>query len=195
MTQTLQLEHVDTPTGRMLIATDEEQRLRVLDWEDHEDRMRRLLRRQYRDDVLLRDARRESAAVRALRAYFGGELGALTEIETATGGTDFQRQVWAALRRIPVGHTVSYGSLAASIGRPDAVRAVGLANGANPIAIVVPCHRVIGADGSLTGFGGGIDRKRWLLAHERAGTASAVPRSSRQAPVSQRAPYTGIAAP
>ncbi len=188
MTQTFQLERVDTPTGRMLIVTDDDQRLRGVDWEDHEDRMRRLLRRQYRDDVLLRDAGRESAALRALSAYFSGELDALTEIETATGGTDFQRQVWAALRRIPVGHTVSYGSLAASIGRADAVRAVGLANGANPIAIVVPCHRVIGADGSLTGFGGGIDRKRWLLAHE--GPAADRARMRRQ-----RAPYTGIAAP
>ena len=178
MTQTFQLERVDTPTGRMLIVTDDEQRLRVVDWEDHEDRMRRLLRRQYRDNVLLRDSQRESAVRRALNAYFNGELDALTQIETATGGTDFQRQVWGALRRIPVGHTVSYSSLAASIGRADAVRAVGLANGANPIAIVVPCHRVIGADGSLTGFGGGLDRKRWLLAHERAATASAAPRSS-----------------
>ena len=74
--------------------------------------------------------------------------------------------MWAALRRIPAGTTTSYGALAAEIGRPAAVRAVGLANGANPVAIVVPCHRVIGADGSLTGYGGGLPRKRWLLAHE-----------------------------
>ncbi len=89
-------------------------------------------------------------------------------VPVATVGTDFQRKVWAALQRIPAGQTRSYGQLAAEIGEPDAARAVGLANGANPIAIVVPCHRVIGADGSLTGFGGGLPRKRWLLTHEGA---------------------------
>ena len=83
-----------------------------------------------------------------------------------TAGTPFQLEVWAALRTIPAGSTQSYGGLAAQIGRPNAMRAVGLANGSNPIAIVVPCHRVIGADATLTGYGGGIDRKRWLLAHE-----------------------------
>ena len=86
----------------------------------------------------------------------------------ATVGTAFQRKVWAALQRIPAGETRSYGQLAAEIGEPDAARAVGLANGQNPIAIVIPCHRVIGADGSLTGFGGGLPRKRWLLTHEGA---------------------------
>jgi methylated-DNA-[protein]-cysteine S-methyltransferase len=84
-----------------------------------------------------------------------------------TAGTLFQREVWRALREIPCGSTVSYGKLAQQIGRPAAIRAVGLANGSNPIGVVVPCHRVIGADGSLTGYGGGIERKRWLLAHER----------------------------
>jgi methylated-DNA-[protein]-cysteine S-methyltransferase len=87
----------------------------------------------------------------------------------AINGTPFQRSVWSALRRIPSGRTLSYGGLATKIGRPAAVRAVGLANGANPIAIVVPCHRVIGADASLTGYGGGLERKRWLLAYESAG--------------------------
>ena len=86
----------------------------------------------------------------------------------ATGGTDFQRHVWRALRAIRCGTTVTYGALAQRIGRPAAVRAVGHANGANPISIVVPCHRVIGADRSLTGYGGGIARKRWLLIHEGA---------------------------
>ena len=86
----------------------------------------------------------------------------------ATSGTAFQNQVWSALRRIPRGQTLSYGALAKKIDRPAAVRAVGLANGANPIAIVVPCHRVIGANASLTGYGGGLERKRWLLDHEGA---------------------------
>jgi methylated-DNA-[protein]-cysteine S-methyltransferase len=89
-----------------------------------------------------------------------------------TGGTDFQRRVWAALRHIPAGTTTTYGGLARVIGQPSASRAVGLANGANPIAIVVPCHRVIGADGTLTGYGGGIERKRFLLAHERRWAAT-----------------------
>jgi methylated-DNA-[protein]-cysteine S-methyltransferase len=93
-------------------------------------------------------------------------------LETAKAGSDFQRLVWAGLRRIPAGGTLSYGQLAAKLGRPKASRAVGLANGANPIPIVVPCHRVIGANNSLTGFGSGLPRKRWLLDHEarHAGT-------------------------
>ena len=97
---------------------------------------------------------------------------ALADLPTAANGTVFQRTVWDALRRIPVGKTISYGDLAIQIGRPTATRAVGLANGANPIAIVVPCHRVIGANASLTGYGGGLERKRWLLAHESAYPAS-----------------------
>ena len=104
----------------------------------------------------------------ALAAYFEGELSSIEALPVATGGTDFQRSVWAALRAIPAGETRSYSALATSVGRPAAVRAVGLANGANPIGIVVPCHRVIGKDASLTGYGGGLERKRWLLAHEGA---------------------------
>jgi methylated-DNA-[protein]-cysteine S-methyltransferase len=100
-------------------------------------------------------------------AYFSGELTAIDTLPVATGGTEFQRLVWSELRRIPCGASISYSELARRIGRPAAVRAVGLANGANPIGIVVPCHRVIGANGTLTGYGGGIERKRWLLAHER----------------------------
>jgi methylated-DNA-[protein]-cysteine S-methyltransferase len=86
-----------------------------------------------------------------------------------TNGTPFQQTVWAALREIPCGQTISYATLARRIGRPSAVRAVGLANGANPVGIVIPCHRVIGANGTLTGYGGGLDRKRWLLSHEAGG--------------------------
>jgi methylated-DNA-[protein]-cysteine S-methyltransferase len=106
--------------------------------------------------------------VSRLRAWFGGRLDALDAIAVDAGGTPFQQAVWRALRRLRPGATTSYGALAATIGRPNASRAVGLANGSNPIAIVVPCHRVIGADGSLTGYGGGLARKRWLLDHERA---------------------------
>jgi methylated-DNA-[protein]-cysteine S-methyltransferase len=167
--QAFSLERVDTPTGRMLIVADDEHRLRAVDWEDHEQRMQRLLRRHYGANAIrLRETSHRSAAGRSLQAYFEGDMDAVTGLPTATNGTDFQRTVWEALRRIPVGHTISYSALAAGIGRPAATRAVGLANGANPIAIVVPCHRVIGANASLTGYGGGLDRKRWLLAHERA---------------------------
>ena len=173
MTEVFQLERCDTPTGRMLVVNDERGRLRALDWEDHEPRLQRLLRRYYPGTTIqLQQTIRESAATGALKAYFDGKLAALASLQTATNGTDFQRQVWGALRLIPVGHTLSYGALAASIGRPAAVRAVGLANGANPIAIVVPCHRVIGANASLTGYGGGIERKRWLLLHEGASAVS-----------------------
>jgi methylated-DNA-[protein]-cysteine S-methyltransferase len=103
----------------------------------------------------------------AVRRYFAGDVDAIASLPVAPDGTAFQRAVWAALREIPAGETRSYGDIARAIGAPTAVRAVGAANGANPIWLVVPCHRVIGADGSLTGYGGGLDRKRWLLAHER----------------------------
>jgi methylated-DNA-[protein]-cysteine S-methyltransferase len=163
------IERLDTPTGRMLIVTDDKQTLRALDWESHEQRMLGLLRRHYgAATVHLGEISSASPARQALQAYFAGDMTALASLPTATNGTDFQRRVWDELRRIPVGDTISYGTLAVRIGRPGAARATGLANGANPIAIVVPCHRVIGADASLTGYGGGLDRKRWLLAHERA---------------------------
>ena len=168
--RTFHLERVATPTGAMLIVSDDEHRLRAVDWEDHEDRMWRLLRRRYGEKaVALKETPRASAARRALDAYFGGDLDALAQAAVAASGTPFQSEVWAALREIPAGATLSYGALAMRIGRPKAVRAVGLANGANPIALFVPCHRVIGADSSLTGYGGGLNRKRWLLAHEGGG--------------------------
>jgi len=109
-----------------------------------------------------RDSQRFDEACRQLRVYFAGELRDF-DLPLAMGGSPFERRVWRALRRVPRGTTVSYGHLAARIGQPKACRAVGLANGRNPIPIVVPCHRVIGADGSLTGYGGGLDIKRWLL--------------------------------
>jgi methylated-DNA-[protein]-cysteine S-methyltransferase len=152
----------------MRIVCDDTHNLRAVDWDDREPRMRDLLRRHYGSNgVELREVSRPSTAARALLAYFDGDHNAINRLPTATNGTAFQRAVWSALRRIPAGRTIGYGALAAEIGHPKAVRAVGSANGANPIAIVVPCHRVIGADASLTGYGGGLPRKRWLLAHER----------------------------
>jgi methylated-DNA-[protein]-cysteine S-methyltransferase len=163
----LSVDRVPSPLGSLFAVHDGDGHLRALDFPDYEERLRRLLRLHYGAfDLTPGPAPR--ATVRALDAFFAGDLEAIDTLGVETGGTEFQRRVWAALRRIPAGTSTTYGRLAAAIGRPDAVRAVGLANGANPIAIVVPCHRVIGADGSLTGYGGGLERKRWLLAHERA---------------------------
>jgi methylated-DNA-[protein]-cysteine S-methyltransferase len=168
ITQTFFVEHIETPTGPMRVVSDDAHNLRAVDWDEHEPRMLDLLRRHNgANAVQLREVSRPSAAARSLLAYFDGDLEAINDLPTVTNGTAFQRSVWSALRRIRAGRTLSYGTLAAEIGQPKAVRAVGLANGANPIAIVVPCHRVIGADSSLTGYGGGLHRKRWLLAHER----------------------------
>ena len=109
-------------------------------------------------------------AIKQLKEYFAGNRREF-DLPLSLEGTEFQQRVWRELTKIPFGKTWSYGQLAKRIGNPNGSRAVGLANGRNPIAIIVPCHRVIGADGSLTGFGGGIDRKEWLLAHEgRPGT-------------------------
>ena len=167
---------VDTPTGEMLCVWGADRRVRALEWADKEGRFNTLLARYQGPDVTLEMADAAPApVVQALAAYFEGDLSATAAIEVDPGGTAFQREAWAALRRIPPGETRTYAQQAAAIGRPAAVRAVGAANGANPVAIIVPCHRVIGADGSLTGFGGGIERKRWLLAHERADLAVVQP--------------------
>src|SRR5262249_46967818 len=101
-----------------------------------------------------------------LRAYFAGDIGAIDKIDVATGGTPFQQKVWRGLRRITPGKTLTYGALAKRIGTGTAIRAGGAANGANPVSVVVPCHRLIGADGRLIRYGGGLERKRWLLQHE-----------------------------
>jgi methylated-DNA-[protein]-cysteine S-methyltransferase len=157
---------VPSPLGPLrLFATSTA--LCAIAFDGHQDETRAWLRRRFGDAELV-DAPDPGGGAAALRAYFAGELGAIDRLEVDLGGTPFQREVWAALRGIPAGRTRSYGELAASLGRPAAVRAVGLANGRNPIPIVVPCHRVIGADGSLTGYGGGLDLKRWLLVHEGA---------------------------
>jgi methylated-DNA-[protein]-cysteine S-methyltransferase len=162
------LDRLPTPIGTLLIVFDEEGRLRALDWEDYDARMRRLLRLQCGSEIELREVGAPKSIRDPLNAYFAGEFSTLDRIEVETGGTPFQRKLWAALRTIPSGQTSSYGALAAKIGAPNAVRAVGAANGANPISIVLPCHRVIGANQRLTGYGGGLNRKHWLLTHEGA---------------------------
>ena len=175
---TLFTSTLETPTGIMRLATDDLGRLRFLDWEDSAVRWRPLLERLYRAAGGVRFDATQGAAwpvCDRLSAYFAGDLAAIDGVPVESAGTPFQRTVWAALRRIPAGETWTYTQLAARVGRPEAVRAAGTANGANPISVVVPCHRVIGADGALTGYGGGIARKQWLLAHEgvRVGRAAA----------------------
>jgi len=160
----LLIDRVGSPIGTILLVSDG-QALRALDFETHEQRMHRLLRLRY-GNCRLTPARNPAGLSDRIAAYFAGDIAALDSIPVQTGGTPFQRQVWAALRRIPAGLTTTYGQLARQFGSPNSSRAVGMANGSNPVVIVVPCHRVIGAGGALTGYGGGLDRKRWLLAHE-----------------------------
>jgi O-6-methylguanine DNA methyltransferase len=143
-----------TPTGLCLLHGGS-------DWDD----AGALLARRF-GPVSLGDAADPCGAVSRLDAYFAGDLGAIDALPVDTGGTEFQRAVWTALRGIPAGRTLSYSELAARVGRKRSTRAVGAANGANPVAVVIPCHRVIGKDGSLTGYGGGLERKAWLLRHE-----------------------------
>jgi methylated-DNA-[protein]-cysteine S-methyltransferase len=161
----LWLERWSSPVSTLLLVTDEKGSLRALDFVDHEVRMHRLLRLHY-GACALQEGKAPCSIKNCLTAYFEGEIDALGDIPVATGGTRFQCDVWNALRTIPPSTTVSYKQLAVKIGRAGASRAVGAANGANPISIVVPCHRVIGADGTLTGYASGLPRKRWLLDHE-----------------------------
>ena len=163
--ETFALDRLQTPIGTALLVTDAEGALRALDWEDYEPRMRQLLRLQY-GDAMLQDAQAPADIRAAIEGYFAGDFDRLNAIRWRVAGTAFQRKVWNALRTIPVRTTISYGALAARLDMPAAVRAVGHANGSNPISIVVPCHRLIGVNGSLTGYGGGLQRKRWLLEHE-----------------------------
>jgi methylated-DNA-[protein]-cysteine S-methyltransferase len=161
-----QTDRIATPVGEMiLIARDGV--LLLLEFEEAGERVAREMRARF-GDIDLQPADNPFGISSRVREYFAGDLHALDDVLTDGGGTEFERGVWAELRRIPLGTTISYGELARRIGNPNAMRAVGLANGKNPIAIVVPCHRVIGANGSMTGYGGGIHRKEWLLRHEGA---------------------------
>jgi methylated-DNA-[protein]-cysteine S-methyltransferase len=148
---------VPSPIGSLLLVSDGEA-LTAVEMEPHRGEVAAGARP---------DAGPLRAVVAQLEAYFAGELTDF-DLPLRPAGTEFQRRVWAGLLTIPYGHTTSYGLLATELGNPTASRAVGLANGRNPIAVIIPCHRVIGADGSLTGYGGGLDRKRWLLGHEVA---------------------------
>jgi methylated-DNA-[protein]-cysteine S-methyltransferase len=160
------IDRLDSPIGVLHLVSDG-RRLCALDYDGYDERLRRLLTLRY-GPHRLREAADSGGATSALRRYLAGDLGAVDALEVDTGGTPFQRAVWAALRAIPCGTTTTYGELARRVGEPSAARAVGITNSLNPIAIVVPCHRVIGADDSLTGYAGGLHRKQWLLEHEGA---------------------------
>jgi methylated-DNA-[protein]-cysteine S-methyltransferase len=163
------LDRIDTPIGELQIVADRDGNLRAVHWTDHEASLHRWLEGRYgKQGYRLATTREPLDLTHAISRYFAGELSAIDELPVKADGTPFQQEVWRELRRIPCGTTISYGQLAKKIGKPAAVRAVGLANGSNPVALVVPCHRVIGSDGSLTGYGGGIERKSWLLQHEGA---------------------------
>lgn len=150
-------DEFDSPIGTLLLCSDGEHLTGLFLPTEHAP--------QPQAGYWLRDRQRFTRTREQLQAYFAGEL-KLFDLPLAPQGSAFQRRVWAELDRIPYGVTFSYGEIARRIGNPKASRAVGLANGRNPISIITPCHRVIGANGSLTGYGGGIERKRWLLRHE-----------------------------
>jgi methylated-DNA-[protein]-cysteine S-methyltransferase len=162
----LEYDEFASPIGRILFASDG-QAVCMLDFGGYETRMKTLLERRFGACEFRPGADPQNLKAR-LREYFDGKLNALHSTPVNAGGSAFQRQVWAALREIPVGQTWSYGQLAARLGRPQAARAVGHANSLNPVAIIVPCHRVIGASLKLVGYGGGLERKEWLLRHEGA---------------------------
>jgi methylated-DNA-[protein]-cysteine S-methyltransferase len=157
---------LQSPVGPLTLAA-RERRVCLLHFDAPEAHVRATLARWYPCEQVMVDADPGGAAT-ALGAYFAGRCDALDGLDVELNGTPFQRTVWSALRAVRSGTTCSYSELARRIGAPSAVRAVGAANGANPVAIIVPCHRVIGANGTLTGYGGGLDRKRWLLEHEAA---------------------------
>lgn len=154
---------IETPIGCLLVVTDANGVLRAADFADCEARLRRLLGPSA--DRLIAEIV-PASLVGAIEAYLAGDLAAIVGIAVEPGGSSFQASVWTALRSLEPGRPTTYAGLAERLGRPRAARAVGAANGANPICVVLPCHRLVGAGGALTGYSGGLARKRWLLDHE-----------------------------
>jgi methylated-DNA-[protein]-cysteine S-methyltransferase len=159
-------ERIETPVGPMVLVARDGVVL-LFEFAGTPGRVERQMQARF-GDVELQPASNPFGISDQIRAYFAGDIHALDNILTDGGGTEFERRVWAELRKIPAGTTVSYGHIARKLGDVQHSRAVGTANGKNPIAIIVPCHRVIGADGSMTGYGGGLKNKEWLLRHEGA---------------------------
>jgi methylated-DNA-[protein]-cysteine S-methyltransferase len=181
---TLRVDEVETPVGVLtLVATPAA--LCALDFAECRDRLLAPLLARFPRAEIVGEADPNGYATLA-RAYFAGDVRAIERIPVDPGGTPFQRGVWAALRDVPPGETLTYGALAARLGRPGAARAVGAANARNPICLVIPCHRLVGATGVLIGYSGGLHRKRWFLEHEgaaaprRGRAATAVPRDARR---------------
>lgn len=158
--------------GEIIVVTDQE-KLCALDFSDYESRMLSLLHKRF-GQVDWESVKNPLGICDQIQAYLDGDLHRLEDILVSPGGTAFQQQVWFALKTIPVGQVLTYGQLAAQLGKPTASRAVGMTNALNPISIVLPCHRVIGANGNLTGYAGGLARKRWLLEHEGVLTLTAL---------------------
>ena len=165
-------DHIPSKLGTLVIVV-RDGHLCAVDFEDCRPRMLASVEARYGSVEFQRTSNPFGMSSRIL-AYLAGELRAIDSLAVEAGGTSFQQEVWAALRAIPPGTAVTYAELARRVGRPAATRAVGTINGRNPLAIVVPCHRVVGADGSLTGYSGGLWRKRWLLTHEGALAPSTV---------------------
>lgn len=157
---------VATPLGPALLVTDAAGAVLGFNWYDDAAARARLLAGHAHRAA--EPGAAPANVLAALDGYWSGDLAAIDAVPVAGAGTAFQRRVWAALRTIPAGTTTTYGALARTLGGTKLTRAVGLANGANPVGVFVPCHRVIGSTGALTGYAGGLDRKRWLLTHERA---------------------------
>lgn len=158
------VDRLPTPIGDVVLAVHAGRLCAVAFGDD--DWLHAHLVRRFGPSVAFTPADDPAGFTTRFRAYFGGDVAALDAIPVDTGGTAFQQEVWQALRDIPAGETRTYGQVAAKLGRPGAARAVGITNSKNPVALVLPCHRVVGADGTLTGYAGGLDRKRWLLRHE-----------------------------
>ena len=158
------LATVDSPIGELTVAA-RGSKVCLVHFGPENEKVRAALSSWYPDHAI-EPAADPGGVVAVLGRYFGGDMTSLDEVEVELHGTDFQRRVWLALRSVAAGTTSSYAELARKVEAPAAVRAVGAANGANPVAVVLPCHRIIGSNGTLTGYGGGLDRKRWLLNHE-----------------------------
>ncbi len=169
-----QMTSIPSPIGMLHLAWNE-RALTALEFEEGRDRL--VARLAKKNGATNGGSALPPEIKRALERYFDGDLSALDSVRVEAEGTDFQKKVWAELRKIPAGTTISYAELARRIGNPKAVRAVGAANGRNPVGLVVPCHRVIGADGGLTGYGGGLDRKAWLLDHEKKHAGRSKPKA------------------
>jgi methylated-DNA-[protein]-cysteine S-methyltransferase len=165
------LTTIDSPLGTLTIAANGP-RVCLVHFGAATQRVRSTLASWY-PGFAIESSTDPAGAATVLRRYFEGDLASLDEVEVELHGTSFQKRIWMALRTVTVGTTLSYAALARRVGSPSAVRAVGAANGANPVAVVLPCHRIIGSNGSLTGYGGGLDRKRWLLEHEGVSRSAA----------------------